>query len=318
MTDIKNLQLILDKVQTNKTFDYLSYLRRFKSFYNSDLVILVNYWKGKNIDIDPNVLIEFDYLISEYDNMIFDFQKKIKSKNIDLDFFDLAEFFSELKMYLDYIKNLPKYLKTSINFVDIFEEPVIEYLVREGDTLESIAEKFFGDKELFNFIMDYNDIKYYNVNDANWVGKKIKIPARRTIKRNVVGIIDGLIGENALGKDVKSEFGFSNNDIDVVEYEDCFVQGINNILFDIPKGTVPEFPVLGNSTAKIIGKNAGALSYSMIVNDLKIALKQEPALDFIKITGMSLVDDALKINFTFKSVLGTTHKIDYINKLTLN
>lgn len=306
MYEIKNMDYVLEKLGTN-IYDFRSYLNKFKKFYEEDFIKLEDYWKGKTNIIDPNVLINFDYLYNEYFNLIFAFQRKTKGE-IDLDFFELAEFFSDLKSHLDYIKNLPKYLKTSVNFVDVFEQPMIEYIVKDGDTLENIANKFYGDQEKFHLIMDYNNFDYYDVNTEGWIGRKIKIPAMRVLEKNILGIFDGLIGQNVLGKDIKSEFNFNsvdneNFDIQTVEFEECFQQGIMDIISEIEKGTVPEFPNIGNNIKTILGQNLGNLSYSMIINDLLISLKQEPTLKEVKITSLKIVEDKLEIEFSFINVL---------------
>lgn len=317
MFEIKDLDIILKKVGNN-LYDFSAYLNRYKNFYLNSFPILVDYWKGKDISVDPNILVEFDYLYHEYYNMIFAFQKKAKGKDIDLDYFEFVEYLNEIKNHIDYIKNLPRYLKTSINFVDIFEQPVIDYLVKEGDTLESISKMFYGDSENFGKIMDYNNLEYYDVNAIDWVGRKIKIPAHRIIKKDIPGIIDGLIGLNVLGKDINSNFSFStiadengNYDIENLEYEDCFEKAVKDILENIPKGSVPEFPYLGNNIKEIIGQNLGALSYSMIINSLIIAMKTEPTLSSVSVTDLKIIDDSMRIDFTFKSVLEKDYQLQY-------
>ena len=253
--------------------------------------------------------------------MISVFQKKCKSKDIDLDYFELIEYFDEIKNHLDYIKNLPQYLKTSTNFVDVFEQPVSEYLIKDGDTLESIARIFFGDPEKYDIIMDYNNLDYYDVNSDTWIGRRIKIPTDRIITKDIPGIIDGLVGLNVLGKDINSTFAFTqeqdingNFDIKTLEYEECFMQAISDLISKISKGTVPEFPSLGNNTLEIIGENLGALSYSMIINDLITTLRQEPTLNTVQITDVKLQDDAILIDFSFKSVLETSYVASYNSK----
>lgn len=315
MFEIKDMDLALSKLGTN-LYDFGSYLNRFKNFYENDFPKIEDYWKGKTNVIDPNILVNFDYLYNEYYNLIFAFQKKSKGV-IDLDFFELAEFFADLKSHLDYIKNLPKYLKTSTNFVDVFEQPMIEYFVKEGDTLESIATKFYGDPEKFTLIMDNNNFDYYDVNSSGWVGSKIKIPAIRILEKNILGIFDGLIGLNVLGKDMKSNFAFttienSENDIETVEYEDCFMQGISDILNNTEKGTVPEFPNVGNNVKSILGQSLGNLSYSMIINDLLISLKQEPTLKEAKVTALRIIEDKLEIDFTFVDISNGNFNSTYI------
>lgn len=303
-------QLISEKVG-NEYYNFSGYLLRYKNFCLEKLPKLVEYWKGNSSMIESDIIIEFNYLYQEYDNMIFAYELKLNSKTVDLDFFEISEFLGNIKMFLDYIKNLPKYLKTSINFVDIFEQPVVDYFVKQGDTLESIAKEFYDDPEFYEYIMDYNGLNYYDVDSATWIGKKIKIPAKRIITKDVYGIVDGLVGKNVLGKDIDSSFHFDSEDIAVLIEEECFKKALEDILMEIPKGTVPEFPNVGNNVADILGKDAGLLKYNMIIRDLIKAVKHEPALDEINITNVGIKEDALFIDFEFTSVLGTTQRLTY-------
>lgn len=295
---------VLQKIQSGSTFDFEDYIERFNNFYKNYFNELVLFWKTLSKEIEPKVLIEFDELFNEFDIMQDAFEKRVKGNVNDLDFFEFAEYLADIKLSLDLIKNLPKYLKTSSNFVDKFEEPVIEYLIRQGDTLESISKKFYGSSEFFGFIMDYNDIRYTEVNDSSWIGRKIKIPAKRIIQRDIDGILDGLIGNNVLGKDIKSIFSFVDDDIQTVEYEDCVIQTVEDILTKMEKGSIPEFPQVGNVTKNIIGKGFGGLSLSFIVNDYEALFKLEPTIEYFSVTNIELLDDALLIDFSFKTING--------------
>ena len=319
-----NLINIINEKIGNNFFNFQDYLNRYNNFYNNDFQEFVNYWKGNSEQVDIKSLIEFEYLYNNYSNLMIAFQNKCKSKTVDLDFFDVADFFSDLGDNLQYIKNLPKYLKTSINFIDIFQQPVINYFVKDGDTLESIAKKFFNDPEQYSMILDYNNLDYFSVNVPGWIGSIIKIPAIRTIKGDVVGIIDGLVGENVLGKDIDTNFYFDTisdpnfQDIGTLEFEDCFLQSIENLLV-IGKGTIPENPQLGNTFADILGRNLGSLSYTLINNDFMQISKQESTLLYLKINKIELLSDAIKLEFSFKSILDINYtQNDFLNRQSIN
>lgn len=295
---------VLQKIQLGSTYDFQDYIERFNLFYRNYFIKLVNYWKFIDKELEPSVLIEFNQLYNDFLTMQDAFERRVDGSEYDLDFFDFAEYLADIKMSLDIIKNLPKYLKTSSNDIDKFEEPVIEYLVKQGDTLEKISKRFYGDSEYFGYIMDYNNIRYTEVNASDWIGRKIKIPARRIIQKDIEGIIDGLIGDNVLGKDIKSEFTFVSDDIETVEYEDCAMQTVIDFITSIEKGTVPEFPQVGNISKKIIGRGYGAMSLSFLINDYMTLFKLDPTIEVFTVTDVKLQDDALLIDFTFRTING--------------
>ena len=298
---------VLDKIQTGMSFDIISYITRYNNFFNNSFSTLVNYWKNNNSTINPSIIIEFEYLYNGYNNVINAFKQKTNSGINDLDYFYFANYLSDLKQSLDIIKNLPKYLKTSINFVDVFQDPVITYFVQEGDTLETIAQKFYGDSEQFGLIMNYNNFDYIIVNSINWIGMQIYIPAKRTLSKDVNGIIDGLVGQNILGCDINSNFAFINDDIDTVAYQDCFTQSVLNMLTAIPLGSIPEFPMLGDIIPKIIGSDLGSLGFPMIVNEITSNMRLDTTIDTFNINNLTVNEDMILIDFTVKSILGSQY-----------
>ncbi len=296
---------ILDKMQKGMSYDIISYITRFNNFYNSSFNTLVSYWKSTNGTIDPSIITEFEYLYNSYNNVINAFQQKTNAGVNDLDYFDFAEYLADIKQALGIIKNLPKYLKTSTNYVDVFQDPVINYFVNEGDTLESIAQKFYGDSEMFGLIMDYNGLSYTDVNSSTWIGLLIYIPAKRTLVSNVEGIIDGLIGLNVLGRDINSTFAIVNNDIATVDFEDCFMQSVNNLVANIPLNSIPEYPNIGSISSKIIGSDLGSLSLPMVINEITSNMRLDSTISSFTVNNIVIQDDAMLIYYSVKSILGT-------------
>lgn len=299
-------------------YNFKNYFERYQKFFVENYNSLITYWKNFETEIDFKILEEFDYLYKEYDNMIVSFQQLLNNEADNINYFNIAELLADMKSNLDYVKNLPKWLKTSDNYVDVFEEPYINYVVKQGDTLENISEKFYGNSEDFYFIMSYNNIRYNDVDAKDWIGKIIKIPARKKLIKDVESVFDALIGEKILGKDINKNFNFQDNDISNVEYDDCFQQAIQILLQECPRTAIPEFPKIGNNTYFIIGSNLGDLSFPMLKNDLESLMKIESTLKDFKITNMKIEEDSLRIEFSFESILGEVFFDSYVINKSIN
>ena len=90
-------------------------------------------------------------------------------------------------------------------------------------------------------------------------------------------------------------------------------------LLVIGKGTIPENPQLGNTFADILGRNLGSLSYTLINNDFMQISKQESTLLYLKINKIELLSDAIKLEFSFKSILDVNYtQNDFLNRQSIN
>ena len=121
------MKRLIDILKDKTSYDFESYITRIQTFWNDDFNKLVSYWKNNSSVLEPQVLFNFQNLYNEYEVVISSFQKASSGEDYNIEYFDFVEYLSDIKMMLDSIKNLPKFLKTSSNFIDVFEEPVIEY-----------------------------------------------------------------------------------------------------------------------------------------------------------------------------------------------
>ena len=296
------------------SFDLKGFIEDYNDFYINEYPDLLNYWKQRNGILKKDAIEKFN----ELNNRIYLIKSsfnKIKKEDDSLDAFEIIQVIDDIKTTLDTIKILPRYLGTSSNNVDVVEEPVVDYLIRQGDTLEIISKKFYNNPDDFDKIVDYNNIRYYEVNDSNWVGKRIKVPLKSLVEQISDEIIDVHSGESILGKDIDNDITLTNNDLDVVTSFSCFKQGVLSLL-DSPKGSIPEDLSLGHLLGQINGKNLGKLSFPMIGKELKELLSIEPSIKSSKITNIEIIDDAVYVDFTFESKLDNTFDIDYnLNKI---
>jgi hypothetical protein len=306
---------LLVTLQESSAFDYATYVDRFQSFVTGAYyVAIVNYWNKRNNEVPVEAIQEFDWLYDQYFFLIEELHRQVSiQKDHSYATFELLEFFADVKMILDTVKNLPKYLRVSTNFVDVFEMPVEEYFVQQGDTLESIAVKFYGDAERYTDIADFNSISYYEVGATGWVGRILKVPLTLyTEKTKLAGIVDGQIGKAILGKDVAQKFSFVNNDIATVAHEDCFVQSMFIMLGSVPRSSVPEYPTLGTSLASIVGKNIGSLSMSLVVSDLQALFNSDPTFSSVRVVSVAQNEDAVQVKLEFASVLRNVKHSDVL------
>lgn len=148
-----------------------------------------------------------------------------------------------------------------------FENPVTEnvveyqyYVVLQGDTLQSIAQKTMGDANLWTEISSINDLRFDDFLDGSAVGQIIKIPVVESIilqrgNRNLVyeAVFDGLDkkkleifyhGRDCLVED--GRFAISpNGDIRLIRGVDNTVAAVSRRLDMVKGGLNPLHPEYG-------------------------------------------------------------------------
>jgi len=290
-------------------FNFKGYIERFNDFYVNDFPKLISYWNNSKNEINYQILKRFNELRQDWFEFNDGFSRYMQTNSYLLDYHDFQEYIDNVKYILDYILLLPQYFKTSLDDITVFEEPSIVYFVRSDDTLESIAQQIYADPNAFNIIMDNNNLRYTDVGSSSWVGRKILIPIRRKVVKDVPGIINGLIGEEVLGRDMEEIFSFENDDIKVLNPEETFNQSLNLITSKINRGSLPEFLNLGNSVIGVTGEAIGSISLPIIANEIKTLLRLEPTLLTSSITNIKYEEKtgAMVIDFNFESILGIEH-----------
>ena len=282
-------------------YDFEEYINSFQSFIDNGYPEFIRFWTTLQGTIDPTLIEDFRELRDGYQNFYNNFLKARK-KIEDINMHEFSEYVGNLDLSIKVIEDIPKYLGTSTNKVDVFEFPSNFYFVKQGDTLETISYKFSGSTENFSSIMDANNLEYTDVNAVGWVGRRLEIPFTLELQNNRIdGVLDGAVGENLLGKDINNTTEIANDDLVTVEFDDCFKQGMEILVGDIKYGSVPEFPQYGYIVEEIMGKDLGALRDNLIANELYKILKTDTTLKEASISSIEFDDDTITISFDIVS-----------------
>lgn len=125
----------------------------------------------------------------------------------------------------------------------------IQHTVKYHESVYSIAASY---NVAWEDICQENGIEPGDIS----YGMVLNIPTLRTQPSLVVyedvSTFDSHANETVLGKDIRLDFTFENNDVKTVEGEDCLRQGVQNIS-NISRGEHPFFPILG--IANMVGED---------------------------------------------------------------
>jgi len=309
------METIIEKYSRVGHFDFIKHFNDVMIFNSDKLSTIVEFFTSRKTMFPTNEINELKTLRenqNKANSLINDLISKDDNKT--LEHFDVQEIIDILDDTISLMENTPKFLRVSKDNVYSYKTPVIEYYVKQRDTLESISLKFFGTQERWQEIAEQNNVNYYEVGSNTWINRKLIIRLD-TFTNSIPGIIDIPIGEDMLGKDILKEFEFANDDINVVNGNDCFEQACN-IMFDLKRGTVPEDYNFGHILNEAVGNNLQIFNNINIITELKRIFSVDPTVASFMFAGIKIVDDSVELNFAVISINGFSYeKENYLLKL---
>lgn len=293
------MKTFLERI-SEENFDFLSFLSELKNFYEDEFILIVNYFENADVIIPYKQLQKLRDLKVKYDLAMNILKTKIDKEEVTLEHFQVQQIFNDFESLFGYMENIPKFLKTSNDNVYKTEKPVFEYTVKQNDTLETIAMYFYNDATQVPAILNENNLRYTDVNAVDWAGRKIKIPIQNATK-DVAGVIDAPIGSLMLGKDIEKSFEFVDDDIKTLDGEETFEQSCN-VMFNLSKGDIPEYPNYGHILRQLISSNMGFLVNSALVVEMKRLFNSDSTVKTFNVRSLNVTDDALFFDFHIRSI----------------
>ena len=120
----------------------------------------------------------------------------------------------------------------------------------------------------------------------------------------IESVVDNIVGEKILGKDILYKTTFENDDLLVLSYKDTFFQSVN-ILMKLKKGDNPEFYDLGLQKNVAVGSNINSISYPVLLRQISEAFQTDDTIKSQEITGFRKEQDAIFIDMEIESKMST-------------
>lgn len=297
------METVLQKYSRIGYFDFIAHFKAVEDFYKESFPEIVTFFKSKTGNFPREKIKSLEQLIKNQNIAVLMFRDFLdKEKEITMEHFTLQEVFDNFTSLIDFMQNVPKFLRVSKENVFQYKVPMAEYQVKQFDTLESIALKYFGNQEKWEEIAVQNNLSYFEVGDSNWVGRVLKIRLDLTTQI-IPGIIDVPIAEDMLGKDICKEFEFLNDDIKTVSGDSCFEQSCI-IMFNLHRGQIPENYNLGHVLNEVVGTNLQVFNNINVINEITNIFKIDPTVKDILLSDIEIEDDFVVANFLITSING--------------
>lgn len=279
-------------------YDIKSYFEDFVLLCNTYYPNIVGYYMGQNIDVRDS-FGRLDALLKQSEAIEPLFYLKASGFNT-LDSWELLDVFTDCQTKLWTINNSSRWLRSAI-LGRYGNNVVLERVLKTRETFEDVASELGLDDpqdSWFNIAKNnYVEEEDYTANDG---GGMFKINIRQSGNFDIPNIVDNLSTEKILGKDISVDFGFVNNDLLTVEFNDAIRQAFNTILSSL-KGSIPEFPEYGFPN-DMIGSSMNAIQYPTIFKHLLNMFQRDARWIEVNLIDLYAKDDNIFVKLSARTV----------------
>ena len=276
-------------------YNIKDFFQSYVDFCSEYYPYIVDYYQGGEINADS--FYELDKLIAQI-NIIEPLFQLHENKLDDISMWELLESFSEIVTKLTTIKNSDRWLRSaSVGRTNTLQ---LEKQLRTGETFETVSEQL----ELENPEDDWVDIvvPQYIIEEDYITGQgsnTFSVNLKNVGINYVDNVVDTLVDENILGKDLSTEFVFENEDLKIIKFQKSMEQALR-IILEAVKGCIHEFTDYGLPSG-FIGQTTNAIQYPIIFKSLMNMFQRDNRWASAELIDLKKVEDSI-----FMKVRATT------------
>lgn len=298
-----------EKFNTITGYDIKSFFQSFIDFNNSYYPAIVSFYQGGEMNVVAFQTL--DKLLSTVD--IIEPLFSLHSNTLDdISMWDILDDFTEIQTKLLTIKNSDRWLRSSsIGRTDSIQ---IDRKLKTGEDFENVSlEK--GDEDPENDWLDIVTPQYIEEEDyteLDGTKKNFSINMRNVGSNEVSTVVDRLVGDKILGKDISPKFVFDlEGDLQTVVGHDAMVQALQIISSSLT-GSIPEFPDYGISN-DFIGTTVNAIQYPSIFKSIMNMFQRDSRWESAELLKVEIKDDSVFLSVKAKAVTNQ----EYLTNITV-
>lgn len=280
------------------------FFNKYTEFISNDYIDLVGYYKGDSVENPVSLFNNLNSLIQEYSklNDIVQINRDIFNTTA---YWDLIDLIDNTGIEIKTLTKLSKWLRSSITNSRYLEDTETKYVLGQNENLEGLAKRmgYNDEQKVWLDLAQRNDIKE---EDYNFEGGNILMLVVKSFSDNIYinSVVDNLTGEKVYGLDLSKKLSFNadEEDLNILDYKETILQAAN-ILINLSKGSVPEFPSDGIQTDLIIGNNIGSVTYPTIFRQLYSTFAKDDTFKQLGIEAITQQVDGITIGLLIKTKL---------------
>lgn len=284
-------------------YDIKSYFQKFVDFCTNDYPLIVDYYSNGG-EMNKDSFLRLVELVRESETIepLFILHENTLD---DISMWEILDNFTETQTKLSTIKSSARWLRSSS--LDRNNTLQMEKTLRTGERFEDVARQLNSsnpEDDWMNItIPQYIEETDYSFSDG---GNKFYINLKNAGNNYLDTVVDVLVGDNILGRDIDVNFVFENDDLKIVIGDDAIRQALDTILSS-QKGAIPEFNDYGIAN-EFIGTTVNAIQYPSIFKDVMNMFQRDSRWDSVELIDVKREEDAVFLSLQCKTVT----KKDYL------
>jgi hypothetical protein len=290
---------ILDKYKKITNYDLGPFFIDYNDFIDTRMQSIVAYYKG-NASVDKSAFEMLNDLVTRANTIEHITSLMSSSLSQTTEFWDLIDNLSTAKTKLETVQNLSKWMRSS--YVYGYENQAKrKYILKQNQTLEDLSMELGSDdaNQDWTDIATSNSLMELDYTEEGGNVLDVKNTDNRTF--NVTSVVDVMVGDNILGKDLAEKITIINDDIEALSTQDTMVQSAG-ICLEVVRGSVPEFPALGISK-QLVGSDVNTLRMSSLVREVNNNFRTDDSFKSVEMTDSRIEGDTAFYDFRIVSRL---------------
>lgn len=294
-----------DKFYNITGYDIKAYFQRFVDFCNNEYPLIADYYDNGG-ELDKDAFLHLLELVRESETIepLFILHENTLD---DISMWDILDNFSETQTKLSTIKSSARWLRSSaLNRNNTLQ---LEKSLRTGERFEDVARQLNSENPEDDWmsitIPQYIEETDYTFKDG---GNKFYVNLKNAGSNYLDTVVDTLVGENVLGKDIDVNFVFEDDDLKIVVGDEAIKQALEAILSS-QKGAVPEFKDYGIAN-EFIGTTVNAIQYPAIFKNVMNMFQRDSRWDSVELTDVKREDDSVFLSLMCKTVAKTDYLVN--------
>lgn len=286
----------IKKFNSISGYDITNFFFSSQRFFKIGYPVIEKFYNGDLKFIDKKYFVGLDNLEKESNKIINIFKEK-KRLMTTVDFWELIEMCEVIRTSLQRTQKLSKYLRSSIVKGKINRGFVFQYTMSAGETMEDVARNIIKTSDFQNYAQDIaldNDLR-----EVDWDidgGTVLELKDDSFQNDLVTSMLDNTVGERIYGMDVNRLMTIYDSDLDILGYKETVYQTVD-ILSQLSKSDIPEFPSLGLDGNIYKGINYSQLNYPSIVREMNKSFSTDDLFIDFQVTNISHEEGDLFVDF---------------------
>lgn len=295
----------LDKFTRITGYDLSIFFGGFTEFVSNYYDNYVGYYSGAN-ELDRGGVELLNLLKQEADRIEELFELSKDTLSGDIEAIDLYSDFTDVKVKIETSLASPKWTRSS--YVNDYDRNVnVVQILKDGQSLEDLSYElgYTAPEEDWVKLAVDNALSETLYDGSG--GNLLHVSFSNNSRINTTSVVDVMIGENVLGKDLSVKIAIEDNDLKALTPRETLDQAAG-ILINIMRGSVPEFPNDGIS-GEVIGSNLNLFRYPIVFRQLSDIFRKDDTFKELEMIGVERNVDNVEMSVKIISKLN-----DVLNK----